>query len=133
MDNLGKELIQLCDRVEQFGLVDYQMGIWEEEILGVLGQCLDLYESLPEVLRAHMSTAIAGARSLTLGDTCMLRSFVGLFDVASSSLSLPLLAESGCMRFLRFTLYVWIYPAHPFLILIPSRSPPSNNNSCHRI
>ncbi|KAB8200313.1 hypothetical protein BDV34DRAFT_205081 [Aspergillus parasiticus] len=63
MDNLGKELIQLCDRVEQFGLVDYQMGIWEEEILGVLGQCLDLYESLPEVLRAHMSTAIAGARS----------------------------------------------------------------------
>lgn len=34
MDNLGKELIQLCDRVEQFGLVDYQMGIWEEEILG---------------------------------------------------------------------------------------------------
>ncbi|EIT81489.1 hypothetical protein Ao3042_01961 [Aspergillus oryzae 3.042] len=87
MDNLGKELIQLCDRVEQFGLVDYQMGIWEEEILGVLGQCLDLYESLPEVLRAHMSTAIAGARSLTLGDTCMLRSFVGLFDVASSSLT----------------------------------------------
>ncbi|GAB1197369.1 hypothetical protein APSETT444_006662 [Aspergillus pseudonomiae] len=34
MDTLGKELIQLCDRVEQFGLVDYQMGIWEEEILG---------------------------------------------------------------------------------------------------
>ncbi|KAE8357994.1 hypothetical protein BDV27DRAFT_150848 [Aspergillus caelatus] len=65
MDNLGKELIQLCDRVEQFGLVDYQMGIWEEEILGVLGQCLDLYESLPEVLRAHMGTApaIAGPRS----------------------------------------------------------------------
>ncbi|KAB8254710.1 hypothetical protein BDV32DRAFT_142656 [Aspergillus pseudonomiae] len=65
MDTLGKELIQLCDRVEQFGLVDYQMGIWEEEILGVLGQCLDLYESLPEVLRAHMSTApaLAGPRS----------------------------------------------------------------------
>lgn len=33
MDNMGKELIQLCDRMEPHGLVDYQMGIWEEEIL----------------------------------------------------------------------------------------------------
>ena len=33
MDNLGKELIQICDRMEPHGLVDYQMGIWEEEIL----------------------------------------------------------------------------------------------------
>ncbi|KAF7591283.1 hypothetical protein BBP40_001792 [Aspergillus hancockii] len=68
MDNLGKELIQLCDRVEEFGLVDYQMGIWEEEILSapqVLGQCLDLMESRPEVLRAHTGNAptAAGSRS----------------------------------------------------------------------
>lgn len=33
MEVMGKELIQLCDQVEQHGLVDYQMGIWEEEIL----------------------------------------------------------------------------------------------------
>ena len=33
MDTLGKQLIQLCDQMEQHGLVDYQMGIWEEEIL----------------------------------------------------------------------------------------------------
>ncbi|KAL4999059.1 hypothetical protein BDV10DRAFT_193939 [Aspergillus recurvatus] len=33
MDSLGKQLIQLCDQMEQHGLVDYQMGIWEEEIL----------------------------------------------------------------------------------------------------
>ncbi|KAL4918035.1 hypothetical protein BDW62DRAFT_217720 [Aspergillus aurantiobrunneus] len=33
MDTLGKKLIQLCDQMEQHGLVDYQMGIWEEEIL----------------------------------------------------------------------------------------------------
>lgn len=33
MENMGKELIQLCDQMEQYGLVDYQMGIWEEEIL----------------------------------------------------------------------------------------------------
>jgi hypothetical protein len=33
METMGKELIQLCDQLEQHGLVDYQMGIWEEEIL----------------------------------------------------------------------------------------------------
>ncbi|PWY82997.1 hypothetical protein BO70DRAFT_387135 [Aspergillus heteromorphus CBS 117.55] len=51
MDNLGKELIQFCDRMEPHGLVDYQMGIWEEEILSVLGQCLDLIEGRPDVFR----------------------------------------------------------------------------------
>lgn len=33
MEQIGKELIQLCDQLEQHGLVDYQMGVWEEEIL----------------------------------------------------------------------------------------------------
>lgn len=33
MENMAKSLIQLCDKMEQHGLVDYQMGIWEEEIL----------------------------------------------------------------------------------------------------
>ncbi|KAL4898543.1 hypothetical protein BDV59DRAFT_206882 [Aspergillus ambiguus] len=64
MENLGKELIQLCDRVEQHGLVDYEMGIWEEEILSVLSQCLDLMESRPETLRGHVPAAgIATSRS----------------------------------------------------------------------
>lgn len=33
MEQMGKELVQLCDRLEEHGLVDYQMGVWEEEIL----------------------------------------------------------------------------------------------------
>lgn len=33
MQSMGKDLIQLCDQLEHHGLVDYQMGIWEEEIL----------------------------------------------------------------------------------------------------
>ncbi|KAJ5570264.1 uncharacterized protein N7459_009694 [Penicillium hispanicum] len=48
MESMGKDLIQLCDQLEQHGLVDYQIGIWEEEILSVLSQCLDLMESNPE-------------------------------------------------------------------------------------
>lgn len=33
MEQMGKDLVQLCDRLEEHGLVDYQMGVWEEEIL----------------------------------------------------------------------------------------------------
>ncbi|PYH38431.1 uncharacterized protein BO87DRAFT_446344, partial [Aspergillus neoniger CBS 115656] len=52
MDNMGKELIQLCDRMEPHGLVDYQMGIWEEEILSIMDQCLDIVEGRPDVFRS---------------------------------------------------------------------------------
>lgn len=64
MEAMGKELIQLCDQLEQHGLVDYQMGIWEEEILSgrwiifiFLGlvsclhlPCASLYTSPPNLL-----------------------------------------------------------------------------------
>jgi hypothetical protein len=33
MERMGQILIQFADNVEGYGLVDYQMGIWEEEIL----------------------------------------------------------------------------------------------------
>lgn len=33
METMGKELIRLCDTMEKHGLVDYQMGVWEEEII----------------------------------------------------------------------------------------------------
>jgi hypothetical protein len=33
MDEMGKELIRLCDNMEKHGLVDYEMGVWEESIL----------------------------------------------------------------------------------------------------
>ncbi|KAL4780552.1 hypothetical protein BJX76DRAFT_364250 [Aspergillus varians] len=57
MDTLGKQLIQLCDQMEQHGLVDYQMGIWEEEILSALGQCMDLIESRPDLTLTRPAAA----------------------------------------------------------------------------
>ena len=30
---LGDELVRLCDGVEQHGLVDYELGVYEEEIV----------------------------------------------------------------------------------------------------
>ncbi|PLB33574.1 uncharacterized protein BDW47DRAFT_121099 [Aspergillus candidus] len=61
LESLGNELIQLCDRIESHGLVDYQMGIWEEEILSVLEQCLDLMENQTGMLHTHTTTAPATA------------------------------------------------------------------------
>ena len=33
LNKMGNEIIQLCDGLERHGLVDYQMGVWEEEII----------------------------------------------------------------------------------------------------
>ncbi len=33
LERMGAELVRLCDSMEKHGLVDYQMGVWEEEIL----------------------------------------------------------------------------------------------------
>ena len=33
LEKMGKELVRLCDAVERHGLVDYQYGVWEEEIV----------------------------------------------------------------------------------------------------
>lgn len=33
LQNLGDELTRLCDGLEKSGLVDYEMGVWEEEII----------------------------------------------------------------------------------------------------
>ncbi|MCJ1481842.1 hypothetical protein MMC06_002001 [Schaereria dolodes] len=42
LERMGRELVRLCDNMERHGLVDYQMGVWEEEIISVLTDCLDL-------------------------------------------------------------------------------------------
>ncbi|KAL7268452.1 hypothetical protein RUND412_008925 [Rhizina undulata] len=44
LERMGRELVRLCDSMERHGLVDYQMGVWEEEILGAIQECLDLLE-----------------------------------------------------------------------------------------
>ena len=64
LQKMGKELLRLCDSIERHGLVDYQYGVWEEQIIDskwwplvprldvwadsfvlVLEECLDLYET----------------------------------------------------------------------------------------
>ncbi|KAL1842054.1 hypothetical protein VTJ49DRAFT_6124 [Mycothermus thermophilus] len=45
LKKMGKELVRLCDNIERHGLVDYQYGVWEEQIVDILEECLDLYEA----------------------------------------------------------------------------------------
>ncbi|KAG7408154.1 hypothetical protein Forpe1208_v012049 [Fusarium oxysporum f. sp. rapae] len=45
---MGNELIRLCDGIERHGLVDYQYGVWEDQITAVLEDCLDLFDASEE-------------------------------------------------------------------------------------
>lgn len=55
LEAMGRDLIQLCDQLEPHGLVDYQMGIWEEEILS--GE-FALYSDAPLLHPNHPKTSL---------------------------------------------------------------------------
>lgn len=33
LEKMGKELVRHCDSIERYGLVDYEYGVWEEQII----------------------------------------------------------------------------------------------------
>ncbi|BCR99918.1 uncharacterized protein AKAW2_50260A [Aspergillus luchuensis] len=51
IETFGEELIAIRDRIEKHGLVDYEVGVWEEEILSILHQCWSLSQTLSTQLR----------------------------------------------------------------------------------
>ncbi len=42
LEGMINELIRLDDFIEPYGLVDYDQGVWEEEIVDVFLECIDL-------------------------------------------------------------------------------------------
>ncbi|KAF2642038.1 hypothetical protein P280DRAFT_396835 [Massarina eburnea CBS 473.64] len=46
LEKMGTHLVKNCDNMEKHGLVDYQMGVWEEEILAMLTACLDQLDEM---------------------------------------------------------------------------------------
>ncbi|TKA64204.1 hypothetical protein B0A55_12005, partial [Friedmanniomyces simplex] len=52
LEQLSRELVRLCDSVEKHGLVDYQMGVAEEEIVELLLRCLVLLDPASESVGA---------------------------------------------------------------------------------
>ncbi|KAK3671021.1 hypothetical protein LTR78_009139 [Recurvomyces mirabilis] len=65
LDHLSRELIRLCDSVERHGLVDYQMGVAEEEIVNLILRCLALLETIegPGEARQAESSAAGASRA----------------------------------------------------------------------
>ncbi|KAI1805559.1 hypothetical protein F4811DRAFT_570087 [Daldinia bambusicola] len=59
---MGKEIVRLCDGIDRHGLVDYEYGVWEESIVAIIEECLDLYENEEEAEPSSSSaTNPAGA------------------------------------------------------------------------
>ncbi|KAK8863174.1 hypothetical protein PGQ11_009409 [Apiospora arundinis] len=48
LKKMGSEIVRLCDGIEEYGLVDYEYGVWEERIIGILTECLEFYENTDE-------------------------------------------------------------------------------------
>ncbi|OWO99896.1 hypothetical protein B2J93_6951 [Marssonina coronariae] len=46
IEKMAKDLNRMCDAVEKHGLVDYQYGVAEEQIISILSECLDLQKSI---------------------------------------------------------------------------------------
>ncbi|KAG0648503.1 hypothetical protein D0Z07_5418 [Hyphodiscus hymeniophilus] len=57
ISKMAKDLIRMCDLIEKHGLVDYQYGVAEEQIMNVLMECLDLQESIEGVQDVGSSRA----------------------------------------------------------------------------
>ncbi|PSN74888.1 hypothetical protein BS50DRAFT_26305 [Corynespora cassiicola Philippines] len=62
LEKMGNQLVKNCDNMEKHGLVDYQMGVWEEEIVAMLTSCLDLLEEVGAGSSAQRPTASASRR-----------------------------------------------------------------------
>ncbi|KXJ92669.1 hypothetical protein Micbo1qcDRAFT_232393 [Microdochium bolleyi] len=59
LKKMGKELIRLCDGIERHGLVDYEYGVWEDDIIQILEECLDMLEDDPQAAGLDSSNARA--------------------------------------------------------------------------
>jgi hypothetical protein len=53
IEEMGDELVRLCDGLERHGLVDYQYGVWEEQIEAGM-QALDTSRTLEEEEEANV-------------------------------------------------------------------------------
>ncbi|GFF44600.1 hypothetical protein IFM51744_05860 [Aspergillus udagawae] len=49
VDSASSYVITIGDKLEKWGLVDYEMGIWEEEILSIFSRCQEALEKTNRV------------------------------------------------------------------------------------
>ncbi|KAL5388201.1 hypothetical protein DPSP01_003190 [Paraphaeosphaeria sporulosa] len=62
IEKMGNKLVKNCDNMEKHGLVDYQMGVWEEEITAMLMKCLEQLEKLGAGSSSTQRPSASGSR-----------------------------------------------------------------------
>lgn len=67
LEHLSRELVRLCDSVEKHGLVDYQMGVAEEEIMDRKYPCETAFLLLVTIANVCVCAAVL-IRCLSLLD-----------------------------------------------------------------
>lgn len=45
LTNMVDDLLKLIDTIEPYGLIDYDMGVHEEQIVDIFMKCLELFPS----------------------------------------------------------------------------------------
>ena len=62
LERMGRELVRMCDALERHGLVDYQMGVWEEEIMsGTLNAILEQLNITSELIQLSLTGLLASS------------------------------------------------------------------------
>ena len=68
LKHAGDRLVLLADGVELFGLVDYALGIREEEIIDVLIDCRNVYKKR-RLVRSSRSPSAPASEGTTTADS----------------------------------------------------------------
>ncbi|CAI6336445.1 unnamed protein product [Periconia digitata] len=62
LEKMGTQLVKNCDNMEKHGLVDYQMGVWEEEIIAMITACLDQLDEMGAGSSSQRTPAASSSR-----------------------------------------------------------------------
>ncbi|PVH92021.1 hypothetical protein DM02DRAFT_305331 [Periconia macrospinosa] len=62
LEKMGTQLVKNCDNMEKHGLVDYQMGVWEEEIIAMITSCLDQLDEIGAGSTAQRTSTSSSSR-----------------------------------------------------------------------
>ena len=62
LEKMARELVRMCDVMERHGLVDYEMGIWEEEIMNGEARSSHVYCTFTDVERSATGVSTPSRR-----------------------------------------------------------------------
>jgi hypothetical protein len=61
LEHLGRKLTDLCDKLEKHGLVDYERGVWEEQIVASKLKRRTIAQLVQKLTHVHSSWRMYGS------------------------------------------------------------------------